>query len=142
MRIVGHGIDIVEVSRIAQLRAEHGERFLDRCFTAAERAYAEPNRRADEHLAARFAAKEAVLKALGTGLREGIEWRQIEVVRDAAGCPSLRLTGQADQIARQRGVDAWTISMSHSDAYAVASVIAVSHGPAPLPPRRGPTELA
>ena len=135
MRIVGHGIDIVEVSRIAQMRADHAERFLTRCFTEAERAYSTPNRRCDEHLAARFAAKEAVLKALGTGLTGGVEWTNIEVVRDAAGRPGLRLTGAADTLARQRGIDAWSLSMSHTDHYAVASAIAVSYGPEPLPPR-------
>jgi holo-[acyl-carrier protein] synthase len=137
MRLVGHGVDIVEVSRIAALRAEHGDRFLDRCFTRAELAYAQPNRRVDEHLAARFAAKEAVLKTLGTGLTGGIAWTDIEVTRDPHGSPGIRLTGRADEIARQRGVDAWSISMSHCEAYAVASVIAVSWGPAPLPPREG-----
>ena len=88
MHIVGHGIDLVEVSRIAELLERHGERFLERCFTAAERGYSDASvKRREEHLAARFAAKEAVLKALGTGWRDGIAWTDIEVVRRPSGQP-------------------------------------------------------
>lgn len=142
MRLIGHGIDIVEVSRIAAMRAEHGDRFLERCFTAGEREYAEPNRRRDEHLAARFAAKEAVLKALGTGLADGISWTEIEVTRDGRGRPGLRLTGQAGLVAREKGVDQWSISISHTEHYAAASVIAIGHGPARLPDPLGPSAFA
>ncbi len=120
-----HGIDIVEVSRIARLRAEHPERFLDRCFTPAEQAYAQgSSRRLDEHLAARFAAKEAVLKALGTGLTGGIAWTDIEVTRDAAGRPGLALRGEAARHAARLSVASWILSLSHTGEMAVASVIA------------------
>ncbi|MEM6314067.1 MAG: holo-ACP synthase, partial [Planctomycetota bacterium] len=81
MQLLGHGIDIVEVARVRGLLEKHGRRFEQRCFTAAEVAYANRRpKRAAEHLAARFAAKEAVLKALGTGQRHGIAWTDVEVV--------------------------------------------------------------
>ena len=123
--IVGHGIDVVEVARVAELVERHGERFLARCFGPAERAYAEsrsPRRRA-EHLAARFAAKEAALKVLGTGLRGGICWTDIEVVRDGAGCPSLRLSGRAGEVAAERGIASWHLSLTHTATLAYASAI-------------------
>jgi holo-[acyl-carrier protein] synthase len=124
MPIVGHGIDIVDVNRLRQLIDRHGERFLCRCFTPDEVAYARrrPQRFA-EHLAARFAAKEAVMKVLGTGLRHGIGWCDIEVVRLASGQPTLRLAGQAEQIARQRGIASWHLSLSHVSSHATASAI-------------------
>lgn len=142
MRIVGHGIDIVEVARIAQMAAQHSDRFLERCFTPAERAYCEPNRRVNEHLAARFAAKEAVLKALGTGLDDGLAWTEIEITRDPRGRPGIRLSGRADTLAREMGVDSWLISLSHTEHYAAASVIALGYGPARLPDPPGPSAFA
>ena len=125
MPIVGHGIDIVEVARIADLIARHGERFLSRLFSDAERAYAarRPAKTA-EHLAARFAAKEAVLKVLGTGLRHGIEWRDVEVVRLPTGRPTLRLSGKAAEVADGLGIAEWHLSLSHVAAHAIASAIA------------------
>jgi len=125
MRIIGHGIDIVETARIAAMVTEHGERFLDRCFTDSEQAYAaESKHRRFEHLAARFAAKEAVLKALGTGWTSGIAWSDIDILRDAEGRPGVRLGGEAAKIAATLGVEHWFLSITHSDSYAVASVIA------------------
>lgn len=124
MPIAGHGIDIIEVERIRQLIERHGDRFLARCFTAQELAYARQRpKRLAEHLAARFAAKEAVLKVLGTGLRHGIGWCDIEVVRQPSGEPTLRLTGMAARIARQRGIERWLISLSHISSHATASAI-------------------
>jgi holo-[acyl-carrier protein] synthase len=125
MRIIGHGVDIVEVARIRRSLEEHGERFLGRVFTAGERAYAVGRARRDEHLAARFAAKEAVMKALGTGWGEGVGWTDVEVELDASGRPGVRLHGRAGMTAAARGIDAWTISLSHTESYAVASVIAL-----------------
>ncbi|HMN97749.1 MAG TPA: holo-ACP synthase [Phycisphaerales bacterium] len=131
MRILGHGIDIVENARIAGLIDAHGEQFLDRCFTPAERAYAESTRRRRvERYAVRFAAKEAVLKALGTGWRDGIGWRDVEVLRLPSGEPRLLLAGHAERFAQSRGVDEWRTSLSHTDHYAVASAIAIAFGPA------------
>ncbi|MCA9300528.1 MAG: holo-ACP synthase [Phycisphaerales bacterium] len=123
-----HGIDIVEVERIAEMRRRHGERFLERCFTPDERAYASRSRRIDEHLAARFAAKEAALKAIGTGWRNGIAWTDVEVVREADGQPRLRWHGMARRIASSLGVTEWSLSMSHTSRYATASVIGVTRG--------------
>ncbi|MBX3385053.1 MAG: holo-ACP synthase [Phycisphaeraceae bacterium] len=127
MPIVGHGVDLVETARIEQMLAEHGDRFLERCFTHHERTTAEPdNRRRFEHLAARFAAKEAAMKALGTGLADGISWTDVEVFRTPTGAPELRVTGRAHEIARARGIHRWHVSLSHTDNAAMASVIAES----------------
>ena len=125
MPIVGHGVDIVEVARIAEMRERHADRFLERCYTPAERAYAAANpKRTDEHLAGRFAAKEAALKAIGTGWRSGIAWTDLEIVLEPSGAPTLRVTGRADEIARGMGVARWHVSISHTDRHAMASVIA------------------
>ena len=126
MTIVGHGIDLVDVGRLRDLIARHGQRFLARCFTPDELAYAQrrPHRMA-EHLAARFAAKEAVLKVLGTGLRHGIGWCDVEVVRLPTGQPTLRLHGVAADIAKQQGIDRWHLSLSHIPGHATASAIGV-----------------
>lgn len=126
MRIAGHGIDLVEVARIARLIDEHGQRFLDRCFTPHEQRCAEGTKRRDEHLAARFAAKEAVLKALGTGLSGGIAWTDIEVVRQDSGAPSIQLHNEAAKLAASSGISRWLISLTHTGGHAAASVIAVA----------------
>ncbi len=127
MPIVGHGIDIVEVGRLRKLIERHGDRFLVRCFTAEEVAYARKRpQRFAEHLAARFAAKEAVMKVLGTGLRHGIGWCDIEVVRLPTGQPTLRLDGQAAAIAREMGIGRWHLSLSHISTHATASAIGLA----------------
>ncbi len=126
MRIICHGIDLVPVARIAKMVADHNDRFLERCFTPAERAYNADSRRYHEHLAARFAAKEAVMKALGTGLADGICWTDIEVVRGAAGQPGLQLSGKAAIVAATLGIHHWVFSLTHTDELAMASVIGVS----------------
>lgn len=123
MRVLGHGVDIVEVSRIAAMLEEHGERFLSRCFTTGERGYSEPRKRAAEHLAGRFAAKEAVLKAIGTGWRSGIAWTDIEVHLLPSGQPEVELHRMAASAALQLGIIEWKLSISHTEGYAVASVI-------------------
>lgn len=126
MDTLGHGIDLVAVDRIARMLHEHGERFLQRCFTPREQLYAaESPRRHAERLAARFAAKEAVLKALGTGWRDGIAWTDIEVVKGPAGQPGIQLHGMAQQVAREHGITRWLISLSHTDSHASASAIAL-----------------
>lgn len=126
MRILGHGVDLVETARIARLLEEHGERFLQRCFTEAERAYASDKKRQIEHLAGRFAAKEAILKVLGTGWRDGIAWTDAEVVRQPSGRPSVVLHGRCRQVALDLGIDQWWISISHIDTHAIASAIGVA----------------
>ena len=114
------------MQRIGQMLERHGDRFLERCYTEAERAYADASaKRRDEHLAARFAAKEAALKAIGTGWRNGIAWTDIEVVRLPSGAPTLKVTGMAAQIAAELGVSGWLVSLSHTDTHAAASVIAI-----------------
>jgi holo-[acyl-carrier protein] synthase len=102
----------------------HGDRFLTRCFTKAERDYAGQHKRRAEHLAARFAAKEAVMKALGTGLQHGIAWTDIAVDRSASGAPFITLTGEAASTAARLGLRRWALSLSHTGTMAIASVVA------------------
>jgi holo-[acyl-carrier protein] synthase len=124
MPILGHGIDIVETRRIADLLENHGERFLERCFTPAEREYCYRNtRRHIEHLAGRFAAKEAVLKVLGTGWRGGIAWTDIEILPEPSGQPKIRLSGECLKIAKKLGISRWHVSISHIETHATASAI-------------------
>ncbi|HYO09886.1 MAG TPA: holo-ACP synthase [Tepidisphaeraceae bacterium] len=124
MPIVGHGIDIVETSRVQRLVDEHGQRFLDRVYTPGEQAYcARNNKRYYEHLAGRFAAKEAVLKVLGTGWRGAIAWTDVEVVKEQSGQPKIHLTGECARIAGQLGILRWHISISHIETHATASAI-------------------
>jgi holo-[acyl-carrier protein] synthase len=113
------GTDLVEVSRIATVIARHGDRFLERVFTADELAACE-NRPAS--LAARWAAKEAVAKALGTGIG-AMAFREIEVVLDDCRCPSLRLHGAAANLAAERGLTQWAISLAHDGGLALAFVV-------------------
>lgn len=124
MPIVGHGIDIVETARIKQMVEEHGERFLNRCFTPAEQAYCARNpKRYFEHLAGRFAAKEAVLKVLGTGWRGGIAWTDIDVVKELSGQPKVQLSGEGAAVAAKLGIAHWHLSISHIETHATASAI-------------------
>ena len=124
MPIVGHGIDIVETARIRQLVDEHGQRFLDRCFTPLEQEYCARNaKRYVEHLAGRFAAKEAVLKVLGTGWRGGIAWTDIEVRPEPSGQPKIILTGECLRIAAELRISRWHVSISHIETHATASAI-------------------
>ena len=130
MPIVGHGIDIVETARIRQLVEEHGKHFLDRCFTEAEQAYCLQNsKRRFEHLAGRFAAKEAVLKVLGTGWRGGIAWTDIEIRNEPSGQPKLQLSGESLRIANEMEITQWHLSISHIETHATASAIGVKTSP-------------
>lgn len=125
MRILGHGIDLVEIQRVAGMLEAHPERFLERCFSKSEAAYCQAGgRRRAEHFAARFAAKEAAAKALGTGFRGGVAFTDFEVLRDPSGRPSLRVSGEAERVARAAGIRDWCISLSHTDEHAMASVLA------------------
>ena len=125
MIVIGHGVDLTEVARIERMLAEHGERFGERVFTDTERLYADAGgRRRAERYAARFAAKEAAFKALGTGWRSGIAWTDAEVVHGADGAPTLRVHGALAQAATERGVTLWRISLTHTDSLAMASVLA------------------
>jgi holo-[acyl-carrier protein] synthase len=117
------GVDIIEIERIKQVLQRHGERFLHRVYTEAEIAYC---RGRVPELAARFAAKEAASKALGTGIvgRGGIFWREVEVLPDTRGKPLVHLRGRAQDRAQSLGLKRFAISLSHSQEYAVAFVVA------------------
>lgn len=115
------GVDLIEVGRIARAAERHGERFYERFFTPAERAYCGDHFPA---LAARFAAKEAVAKALGTGIGE-VRWVDIEVCHDAQGRPILNLYGAAAQRAAELGLTEWAVSLAHTHDHAIAFVVAM-----------------
>lgn len=121
--IVGSGIDIAEIGRIRKSVERYGERFLNRVYTAAEQAYCLRKRNAAESLAARFAAKEAGAKALGTGISFGVNWLEIEVVREPSGRPTLRFHGRALEIASHLGVKHAALSLTHTGELAMASVV-------------------
>ena len=126
MTILGHGIDLVDTPRIERLLGEHEQRFLDRVFTAGEQAYCESGGQLRvQRYAARFSAKEAVLKVLGTGWSGGIAWTDVEVCREPSGRPTLCLHGEAAAVADRMGVTQWHISLSHLPGHAMASVIGV-----------------
>ncbi len=129
MHVRAHGIDLVECDRLKQAVDRHGEHFLRRVFTAGELAYCRGRKREIEHLAGRFAAKEAVLKALGTGWVSGISWTDVEVCNDAAGRPHVNLSGRCRELAETLGVDEILISISHTNAMAMASVIGIGCRP-------------
>ena len=113
------GVDMIEIDRIASTLERFGTRFLERVYTESEIAYC---RGRAPQLAARFAAKEAAMKALGTGTR-GVGWREVEVTRKRSGEPGIALHGRADARAQKLGIDRLAVSLSHSRAYAVASVV-------------------
>ena len=114
---------MVEIGRIQQSVDRYGQRFLDRIFTGGEQAYCLRKRKAAESLAARFAAKEAGAKALGTGISFGVSWLEIEVVREQSGRPTLRFHGRAAQIATHLGVVHAALSITHTADLAMASVV-------------------
>jgi holo-[acyl-carrier protein] synthase len=120
--VQGVGVDLARIERFRRLVAE-GSGVIERLFTAGEKAYALAKRDPAPHLAARFAAKEAFLKALGLGLREGITWHDMDVVRNSLGQPSLSLSGKAETICAERGLCAVHLSYSHDGDYAVATVV-------------------
>ena len=126
--IVGTGIDIAETARIEKAMERHGERFARRVYTPGEIAYCEQFKNKAERYAARFAAKEAAFKALGTGWRDGVRWRDVEVTHQPSGKPELLLAGRAGERAREMGVGRMAVSLSHSDRYVVAQVIFESDG--------------
>jgi holo-[acyl-carrier protein] synthase len=117
------GVDIAEVGRIQTAIERHGEAFLRRVFTNAERAYCEQFKNKYERYAGRFAAKEAAMKALGTGWRRGVRWVDFEVVREANGRPSIALDGVAREIAAGLGVRRISLSITHTATQALAQVI-------------------
>ena len=121
--IVGSGIDLVEITRIQQSTERYGQRFLDRVYTSAEQAYCLRKRKSAESLAARFAAKEAGAKALGTGISQGVSWLEIEVIREPGGRPTIRFHGRAAEIAEHMGVRESRLSLTHTATLSMASVV-------------------
>lgn len=123
MNVIAHGIDLIECERIAHILREHPDRFLDRILTPAEKAYCQRNKNPVPHIAGRFAAKEAILKVLGTGWRGAISWTDIEILNDEAGQPHVTLKGPTEEIALKRGIQRVLISITHTDNYGAASAI-------------------
>lgn len=121
--IVGTGIDIAEVDRIAQSIERFGERFLQRVFTEGEIRYCDSKANRFERYAARFAAKEAAMKALGTGWNYGVRWRDCEVTRMPGGRPTMSFHGKAAEFATKLGVKNISLSLSHTQEQAIAHVI-------------------
>lgn len=125
VRILGTGIDLVENQRIAASIEKFGDRFLRRIYTDGEIAYCAAMPNPVPHYAARFAAKEAVSKTFGTGIGKALGWREIEVLRNGAGAPSIRLHGGAACLARERGAREVLVSLTHTEAYAAANALLV-----------------
>jgi holo-[acyl-carrier protein] synthase len=124
MQILGIGTDIVECLRIARMIERHGELFISRVYTDLEIEYCSGRKAATQHYAGRWAAKEAVLKALGSGWRRGISWRDIEVRNNQHGAPSVSLYGGARDLYEQIGIRRMHVTISHCRCHAVAYVIA------------------
>lgn len=125
MRILGIGTDIVECVRIAKMIERHGELFLERVYTEREILYCSSRKAATQHYAGRWAAKEAVLKTLGTGWSGGIQWTDIEVRNEPGGAPKIFLSGVAKELCVDRGIDEIQISISHCRSHATAYALAV-----------------
>jgi holo-[acyl-carrier protein] synthase len=123
--ILGIGVDLAEVKRIRDICLKWGDRFEKRVFTPKEIAYCNSKKSPYQSLASRFAAKEAVFKALGTGWRLGLRWQDIEVVNDSLGKPNIILTGETQQRAKLMGAKEVMVSLSHTKQHAVACVILV-----------------
>jgi len=123
MAIAGLGVDLVETARFSRYLADQKSALLERLFTEAERNYALKKNDPAPHLAARFAAKEACLKAFGTGLRHGLRWVDIEVVANELGCPGLRFSGKAAALAESLNVRTAHLSVSHDGGFAFATVL-------------------
>jgi holo-[acyl-carrier protein] synthase len=121
--ILGMGSDLAEVDRIQQSVERYGVRFLERVYTEIERSYSMRKKNYAERLAGRFAAKEAGMKAIGTGWRRGVTWKDFEVVNEPSGKPTLKLSGAAARIAEQMGVKRIALSITHTAAIAMAVVI-------------------
>jgi holo-[acyl-carrier protein] synthase len=127
MAIVSVGLDLTRIERFAEAETRRGERMLERLFTPAERAYCERRAlRRHTHYAGRFAVKEAVMKALGTGWTRGVRWCDLEVLRAPGGPPELVLHGETARIAVARGIARWHVTITHDAGIAAAVVVAES----------------
>ncbi len=126
MEILAHGIDLVDCPRIEAMIERHGKRFIKRVFTAVEQAYAKANKNEIEKLAGRFAAKEAILKLIGTGWRGKIAWTDIEIINNSAGQPEVTLDGEVKKIADKLGIKHISVSITHTANFAIASAVALT----------------
>lgn len=125
MNVIGIGTDIVECLRIAQMIERHGELFISRVYTDHEIEYCQTRKQSTQHFAGRWAAKEAVLKALGTGWRRGISWRDVEVRNEPSGKPVVGLRGGAREVVEQLGIREMLVSISHCRSHAMAYALAL-----------------
>lgn len=123
MNLVGIGIDVVEVSRIKSSLDEFGERFLTRIFTESEQEYCLKQKRPELHFAARFAAKEAIAKAFGTGIGKEVGWLDMEIVRKPSGEPEVKLSGDALKHSESKGIQQVMVSLTHAKHYAAANAV-------------------
>ena len=121
--VIGMGTDLIETRRVQESMDRFGDRFLMRIFTAGEIAYCQRKKNAAESFAARFAAKEAGAKALGTGISRGVSWKEFEVKREASGKPTLSLHGRAAELAGAMGIRRVEVSLTHSRELAMAVVL-------------------
>jgi holo-[acyl-carrier protein] synthase len=128
MSIIGIGIDLVDCARIENSIERFGKRFLQRVFTAGEIAYSQSMKYPARHLAARFAAKEALSKAFGTGIGKSMGWRDLDVQKKESGEPFVVLSGGAEKMARERGVDKIWITLSHTEQSGMATIILEGRG--------------
>ena len=141
MATAGIGVDMLEIDRMERVLARRPN-FARRVFTDEERAYCERTARPAEHYAARFAAREAVVKALGTGFADGVGFRDVSVGRDESGRPRALLSGRAAEVAREKGIREIALSISHTHDVAVANDIAVTDAVRPAPDTRRDAERA
>lgn len=126
MKIIAHGIDLVDFPRLESMIKRHGDRFMNRIFTVREQSDAEDVKNKFEKLAGRFAAKEAVLKLIGTGWRGKIAWTEIEIVNNAMGQPIVEISGEVKRIADSLGVEQITLSITHTADFAIAAAVALA----------------
>ena len=131
MSIVGHGVDLVECSRIADVWKRHGQRFLDRVLTEAEQERCKEYKKPIPFISGRWAAKEAVLKMIGTGWRGQISWKDIEVLPNKLGQPIVELTGESARLAEMMGIKRVLLSITHTEQQAFASAIGIADGDDP-----------
>ena len=129
MTVAAHGIDMVDCKRLGEMIDRYGDRFLKRVFTPTELSYCQARKRQVEHFAGRFAAKEAVMKVLGTGPRHGINWTDIEIVNEPSGRPRVILAGRCRCVAEEKNIAEIFISISHIATHAIASAVARASRP-------------
>ena len=125
MKIIAHGIDLVDFGRIEGMLEKHPQRFLDRVYTPTEQTDADHTKNRIEKLAGRFAAKEAVMKLIGTGWRDGVAWTDIEVVNNPLGQPIVSISGKVKEFADEKGIEQITLSITHTANFAIASAVAL-----------------